>query len=456
MKNVLMNDEARAKLIAGVNLAADVAAVTYGPNGHTVISGDHITKDGMTAVSWIYDPDPFIMMGVNLMKEIAKRSSEVAGDGSTTSEILAREVVNTCTKEDIPILKDGLTKTIEFLKQNRRFISSKEDLKTIATIAANGDSLIGELVSEAFHKVGDDGIVAFTESEDSVEDYISYTNGFRVDNGYTSSGFVNTPQNTCELNNVFVYISDTKLEEAAKIADIANECVKKGKSLLLIAPEFDSEIYVFLQSNLNLLKSCCVISPAFKKQRTILVQDIKILLGEQSYCDKVIVTKKDTTFIQNKKFPEIAPRVEEIKNIINNGNLKESELDFHKKRLANFTSGIATIYVGGYSQFEIKEKLDRIEDAVRAADCALKEGILAGAGSSLYEAAKSLPSEYDKFSYIVNTPYRLLNGIDNMNTAFEKNIIEPYLVTATALENSINIATTILTCDCAIVQPKNY
>ena len=451
MKNVLMNEEAREKLITGVNLAADVAAVTFGPNGHTVISGNHITKDGMTAVSWIQDPDPFVMMGVNLIKDISKKTAEVAGDGTTTGSILAREVVNNCGKDDIALLKSDLKVIIDFLKKNRRFVKGYDDLLKIATVSANGDENIGKLVADAFTKAGKDGIVTFTEY-DEVEDKVEFTDGFRIDNGYASSGFVNTPQNTCELNDVFVYISDTKLEEAKAISEIANECVKKGKSLLLIAPEFDSEIYVFLQSNLDLLKSCCVISPAFKKLRSILVNDMRILLGEKSLCSKVIITRNNTTFLCERKSEEINNKIEEIRNILDNGNLKDSELDFHKKRLANFTSGIATIYIGGYSQFEVKEKLDRVEDAVRATDCAVREGYLPGGGFSL-EIAANVENCSEKMKEILKVPRKLLNhNIQTPQEAVKMGIIEPYIVTKTALENAVNIATTVLTCDCAILQ----
>lgn len=446
-----MNEEAREKLITGVNLAADVAAVTFGPNGHTVISGNHITKDGMTAVSWIQDPDPFVMMGVNLIKDISKKTAEVAGDGTTTGSILAREVVNNCGKDDIALLKSDLKVIIDFLKKNRRFVKGYDDLLKIATVSANGDENIGKLVADAFTKAGKDGIVTFTEY-DEVEDKVEFTDGFRIDNGYASSGFVNTPQNTCELNDVFVYISDTKLEEAKAISEIANECVKKGKSLLLIAPEFDSEIYVFLQSNLDLLKSCCVISPAFKKLRSILVNDMRILLGEKSLCSKVIITRNNTTFLCERKSEEINNKIEEIRNILDNGNLKDSELDFHKKRLANFTSGIATIYIGGYSQFEVKEKLDRVEDAVRATDCAVREGYLPGGGFSL-EIAANVENCSEKMKEILKVPRKLLNhNIQTPQEAVKMGIIEPYIVTKTALENAVNIATTVLTCDCAILQ----
>lgn len=454
MKNVLMNGEARNKLIQGVNLAANVAAVTYGPNGHTVISGNHITKDGMTAVSWIQDDDPYVMMGVNLIKDVSKRTAEVAGDGTTTATLLSALIVNNFKSCNIPTLKEITKEVINKLKNKAKEVKSKEDLLKIATISANGDENIGSLVAEAFDKAGKDGIVTFTESDD-VEDSVVFSDGFRIDNGMASPGFVNTPQGNCELNDVFVYISDTKLEEAAKIADIANECVKKGKSLLLIAPEFDTEIFVFLQTNVDIIKSCCVISPAFKKTRSILVKDMRILLGESSLCKKVIISQKNTTFICERNSSEIENRIQEIRNIIDKGNLKDTELNFHKKRLANFTSGISTIYVGGYSQFEVKEKMDRLEDAVRATDCAVKEGILAGGGTELFNIAKDY--DLDLIKLFLEYPSVELHTTDKTpEDMYKLGVIEPYLVTKTALENAVNIATTILTCDCAILPNKIF
>ena len=464
MSNVLMNEECRERLKRGVNLAADVVAVTYGPEGNTVISGNHITKDGLTAVSWIKDEDPYVMMGINLMKDIAKKTVDVAGDGSTTSVLLAREIINNCSKEDIPYLKQGLQDTINYLNQIKHTVKSDEDLLKIATISAGGDKEIGKLVAEAFSKAGKDGLVTFTES-DEVVDSIDYSPGFRIENGYSSPGFINTPQETCELNNAFVYISDTKLEEVKQIVEIADTCIKKGKTLLLVAPDFDSEIYVFLQSNLNLLQSCCVISPYFKKMRSVMVKDMRILLGEKSLCKKIVVTNHDTTFLYEKMPKEADSRIEEIRTILKEGNLKDIELDFNKKRLANFTSGVATINIGGYSQFQIKEKLDRVEDAVRAVDCAVKEGYLVGGGTSLYYVSTLLKNTDNKFIKLLHWPFDhlLKSGIFNefendhtykvveiMEGLFTKGVIEPFLVTKTALENAINIATTILSCECAI------
>jgi len=457
MKKILMNDECREKLIAGVNLAADVVQVTYGPEGHTVICGDHITKDGMTAVSWIREDDPFVMMGVNLMKDIAKRTAEVAGDGTSTSVLLAREIINTCTKEDIPMLKEGLIKVIDELQRLRTF--DEEQVETVATIAANGDKHIAGLISEAFNKAGDDGVIAYTECDDVI-DSVEFCDGFRIDNGYAHPGFATTEQGGCELNNVYVHISETKLSEVKDIIEIADMCMKKGKSLLLMAPDFDSEIYVFLQSNLSILPSCCVISPSFKKERSILVKDMRILFGEKCLCDKVISNNDHTIFICPRDTEAIASRIEEIREILQQP-LKEHELEFHKQRLANFTSGIATINVGGYSQFEIKEKLDRIDDAVRAAECAVKDGVLAGGGSALLSVACSpgLAGAYSKLVNVITLPSRLLwkdKQMPEYKHLYQQDIIEPYLVVKTALENAVNIAVTILTCDCAILPFNNF
>lgn len=451
MKKMLMYNECRQKLIEGVNLAADVVQVTYGPNGRTVICGDHITKDGMTAVSWVKDDDPYVMMGVNLMKDIAKRTAELAGDGTSTSVLLARQVINTCSAKDVPLLKEGVSQVVEALRRQRKMVVTPAQLQTVATVSANGDAKIGRLVAEAFEKAGADGVVTYTESED-VEDSVSFCDGFRIDNGFAHPGFSNTSQDNCELNNVFVYISDTKLSEVKEIIDIADTCMKKGKALLLVAPDFDSEIYVFLQSNLDILPSCCVISPSFKKERAILVQDMRILLGEKSLCDKVIVSPEHTVFLCDRETEKVEARIEEIRNTLQYP-MNDYEMEFHKKRLANFTSGIATISVGGYSQFEIKEKLDRVDDSVRATECAVREGLLVGGGVALYEASNELDSKYEALKGVLRLPTELLTGT---GVNIDGTVIEPYLVVKTALENAINIAVTILTCDCAILPYSRF
>jgi chaperonin GroEL len=283
MENVLFNEECREKLIKGINLAAKVAQVTFGPNGHTVLGGQHPTKDGMTAISWLYDSDPYVNTGINLMKELTAKTAEVAGDNTTTTALLANEIITKCNTSDSKQLKESLDLVIKYLQSQKRIIKSFQDLVNVATLAANGDEHIGELVAEAFAKVKEDGVVTFSESED-VFDRVDYSQGFRITNGFSSPKFINTPQGTCELTDVYVHISDTKMEEITEVVNIADKCMKMHKSLLLMAPDFDSEIYVFLQSNLDLLKSCTVISPAFKAHRDILVKDIKALLGDSQIC----------------------------------------------------------------------------------------------------------------------------------------------------------------------------
>ena len=214
------------------------------------------------------------------------------------------------------------------------------------------------LAREAFNRVGKDGLVQFVESED-VNDVVEYTEGFRIESGFSSPYFVNTFKGTCELEDVMIYISDTKMSEVKKVQEIAGRALVANKSLLLIAPDFDSEIIIFLSRNLydkegnDKLKSCTVKSPDTRSYREMIMEDIKVLLGDDLHCDKVIITQDNTTFIgYNSNKDKLESRVKSIRETINECALSEYEMEFHKKRLANFTSGIATIHVGGYSQVE--------------------------------------------------------------------------------------------------------
>jgi len=229
--------------------------------------------------------------------------------------------------------------------------------------------------------------------------------------------------------------------------------------LLLLAPEFDSGLTLFLARNMYntdgtpRLKSCTVVSPNFGTLRSTMLDDIRILLGESMMCEKVVITKDTTTFIGNHSDKDkINARVDSIRAILKDSELPELELNFHKKRLANFVSGMATIYVGGYSKVQMKERYDLIEDAVRATQCALEGGILAGGGLVLRDIAKTISNT--KIKEVLLTPYKKLNLLSEdftQDDAIRFGIVEPYLVVKTALENAINLAKTILTCDCAIL-----
>lgn len=479
-RNVRFSKEAKDALIEGVNLIGNAVKTTFGPNGNNVVikarDGVHVTKDGATVATFVNDPDPFVSMGIEVLRDIANKTAKDVGDGTTTATILSQSIINLLKNQSSPIevvrkLNKDCKKVIDFLEKNKKEITCKEDLVKVATLSANNDPVIGELIAKAYYQVGKDGIVTFEESE-NVEDKIEYTEGFQIKNGYSSPYFINTSKNTCELENVYVYISETKLQEVKKISEIADSAVRNKKSLLLIAPEFDSEILVFLFRNQNLLKSCTVISPNHGIYRETMLSDIKDILGESNTCQKVIITKETTTFIGcNSNKQSITKKVEDIKKLIKEDCLEKFDLDFHKKRLANFTSGIATIYVGGYSKVEIKERKDRIEDAICATKAALDEGILPGGGFALLRAADNLKLDY--LSQVLRTPVLLLRknsdndillnydktdfwkGQDFKNNTegdlYDMGIVDPFLVTKTALENAVSTASLILTCECSIL-----
>ena len=462
--NVKFGKDARDKIIEGVELATRAVSTTYGPNGSNVLyrNGGVLksTKDGASVIQMVNDPDPYIQMGIDVIKEASIKTAKTVGDGSTTVAILANAIVQKFKDEVNPIaisraLRNECYLIDIILKSIKKPINSKDDLVKIATLSANNDPNIGEVIAEAFNKVGKDGIVDFQESND-VKDKIEYTEGFKIDNGYESPYFINNAKNECVLEDVIIYISDTKLEESKEIHDLAGKAYKENKSLLLIAPEFDSGLTMFLVRNLfnqdgtPRLKACTVISPNFGAMREIMLEDMRILFGSEMHCDKVVIKKDSTTFIGYKSDEiKLENRIKSIRNIISENSLSEIEMNFHKKRLANFTSGMSTIYVGGYSQVEMKERYDRFEDAIMATQCALDGGILPGGGTALNEIQSTLLND------VLKVPInKLCTNIKTSEDAYKNNVIEPYLVVKATLENAISVASTILTTNCAILNVK--
>ncbi len=461
---VKLGKDCRDKLIEGVDEIVDAITVTYGPNAKNAIirCGDNVTvtKDGYHTGSVIFDPDPYRMIGVLLIKDLCKKIAAEVGDGSSTVAILARDIVHKFEGCEDPIKITRLLKqcgdaVVEQLQKQVQIVKNKQDLINVATLSANNDPTIGKLVADAFDKVGVDGIVTFEES-DEIEDKLEFTEGFRIDRGYISSSFINNTKGTCELENVLVFISDTKLDNVQKVCTLADQAVREKKSLLLIAPEFDSEVTVFLTSNKELLKSCAVISPNSKTFREIMLNDMSILLGNSNICKKVIITKSNTTFFGcDSNQTLVKQRVKEIRETLNT-KLPELDVNFHLKRLANFTSGIATIRVGGYSKVEIRERYDRIEDAVHATYAAMQGGILAGGGSTLASIKINVPDEIKAFEDTLKLPQKLLHTENiTKEEMFNNGIIEPFFVAKTTLENAISTASMILTSDVAIINMNN-
>lgn len=481
MVNVKFNDECKESLLQGVQLITDAVATTFGPNADNVCiyqsNGVKITKDGATVCRAVNDPDPYVQMGIELVRKASVRVAKRVGDGSSTVCVLIRELINKCKDTENPIqtfrdLKEEVAKVIDYLDKNKIIINSDdvESLRKVATLSANGDKTIGDTVAEVFNKVGKTGIVQIEQS-DELKDRVDYSTGFRIKSGYKAPYFVNTAKGTCELENVYVHISDVKMEEVKELAEIADKALKNKQSLLVIAPGFDSELIVFLKSNLDLLKSCAVISPNFRSYRQTLIEDIQDLLGPSSTCKKVVVTRDTTTFSgYTSNQVKIENKIQDLKAIVAENALSETEMNFHKERLANFTSGIATIYVGGISEAEISERYDRYEDAVMATEAALVGGILPGGGMALLKSAIKYPGMI--LDPILKAPYNELRVGDldipedfwygwnwrttEVGNLYDMGIVDPFLVVKTALEEAVSTGGIILTCKCSILNLNNY
>lgn len=480
-KMVIFNEIAKQPLIKGVNLIADAVQTTFGPNGKNVIiknkSGIHITKDGATVAQYVDSDNEFVQMGVDVVKQIALKTAKDVGDGTTTSIILARELVNSLKdSEENPIeIQRGLQKecsqVIKKLETLKKEISSYDDLLKVSVLSANNDPKLGKLIADAYNKVGKEGVVNMEES-DAVEDSIVYTEGMELESGYLSPYFINMDNNTCELENVYVYISEFEITPDDKeIIKAANHAIQNKNQLLVIAPKIDSNIIrMFMTNNMQgVLKSCCIISPNHKIYRDIILNDIRNMLGENMVCNKVIVGKETTVLLGCSPIKEkVDEEVKSIRNKLNSNSLSEFEIKFHKKRLANYVGGIATIKIGGYSKIEILEKKDRVEDAICAVKAALDGGILPGGGAALVYCVSP---DFKYLTGILTKPFDLLSNGEyrlNPNNSWEGwnfktreygdmlklGVIDPFYVTKIALENSISVASLILTNECSILNMK--
>ena len=480
MNKVMFNENVKDSLVKGVNLIGDAVESTFGPNANNVIikhkGGVHITKDGATVAAYVSSDDIEQQAAIDVIKEIAIKTAKDVGDGSTTSTILAKAIVNSFkdSKEN-PIeiqrtLQECSKIVIDYLKENKKEISSFEDIKKVATISANNDPKLGELIAEAFEKVGRHGVVNIGDST-QVEDSYEITEGMQIESGYMSPFFINTDNNTCELDNVYVFLSTDKLKDLKQIIPEADKAIRNKKSLLVIAPDIDTTIQRTLLINKgNNLDSCCIKSPNTGYYRDIIINDIKNTLGETMLCDKVIITKDTTTFIGCHSEIDNYEIVKEIENKITNGNLSEQEIQFHSKRLANYSGGICTIKVGGFSEVEIKEKKDRVEDAICATKAALEGGVLPGGGIALLKAYKNIMTP---LPFFLKAPFETLvknsglettpiigssfwEGYDFKNSKhgnmYELGVIDPFLVVKTALENAISAASLLLTNECLIIK----
>ena len=523
-KKIQFDIEAREGLKKGVDALANAVKVTLGPKGRNVIvgksfGGPQVTKDGVTVAKEIELEDALENMGAQMVKEVASKTNDLAGDGTTTATILAQAIVNEGLKNVTaganPMdLKRGVDKAVhaivdELNKSAKTVGNSSEKIQQIASISANNDSAIGDLITEAFEKVGKEGVITVEEAK-GTDTYVDVVEGMQFDRGYLSPYFVtNSEKMESDLETPYILLYDKKISAMKDLLPILEPVAQSGKPLLVIAEDVDGEALATLVVNKlrGALKIAAVKAPGFGDRRKAMLEDIAILTGgtviseERGFnienttidmlgsAERVTIDKDNTTIVNgsgDKK--EIQARVGQIKSQIET---TTSDYDKEKlqERLAKLAGGVAVLYVGAASEVEMKEKKDRVDDALHATRAAVEEGIVAGGGVALIRARKQLDkiksSNDDELTGIqiisraLESPLRtivenaggegsvvvakILDGKGGFGydaksekyvNLFESGIIDPKKVTRVALENAASVAGMILTTECALVDIK--
>ncbi|MEL6670995.1 MAG: chaperonin GroEL [Bacteroidota bacterium] len=525
-KHIEFNVDARDKLKRGVDALANAVKVTLGPKGRNVVidkkfGAPNITKDGVTVAKEIELADPVENMGAQMVKEVASKTADIAGDGTTTATVLAqamvREGLKNVTAGHNPMeLKKGIdeaTKVIvSQLKEMSKPISGSEEIAQVATISSNNDTEIGKFIADAMEKVGKDGVITVEEAR-GLETYLEVVEGMQFDRGYLSPYFVTDPENMeVVLENPYVLLFDKKISQMKDLLPVLEQTVQTGRPLLIIAEDVDGEALATLVVNKirGSLKVAAVKAPGFGDRRKAMLEDIAILTGgtviseERGYklentsldmlgsAKKVTIDKDNTTLVDGEGQSDmIKARVNQIKAQIDT---TTSDYDREKlqERLAKLSGGVAVIYVGAATEVEMKEKKDRVDDALHATKAAVEEGIVPGGGVALVRAISSinkgrggihddlLKGDIGVGVAIVRRaleePLRqivenaglesgvVLNEVRNSDVVdygfnarieeyenfFESGIIDPTKVTRSALENASSIAGLLLTTEAVI------
>lgn len=427
-QEVVFVPKAHEFLLKGAAILTNAVKSTIGPSGHSVILDNMtgppvITKDGVTVARAIHLKDRLESIGAELIKEVANKTNDCSGDGTTTATVLAHAILSEGVKRistgcSSIFLKQGIdlatTEVIDYLKKNCIPISSKEDIINVGTISANGDRTIGELLARAIEKVGRDGIIAI-EPAKSVHTTLEIVEGMQLESGYVSPFFItNSEKATCELDNPYILITPNKISSLNDIIGILENCVKNSKSLLIICDDCDGDALHTLVVNKTkgILKVCAVKAPSYGEFRADILSDLSTVVGGNIFgassaislknatvndlgtCKKVIVGRGITTVIGNsdeKTKLKIEERVNDLRTLLlEDKTLDALHIDKYRKRLAHLSGGIAVVKVGGSTETEINEKKDRVEDAVNATMAAVQEGIVCGGGTALFYAAQHL------------------------------------------------------------------
>jgi chaperonin GroEL len=520
-KEINFDVEARDKLKAGVDALANAVKVTLGPKGRNVVIGKkfgapHVTKDGVSVAKEVELKDPIENMGAQMVKEVASKTADIAGDGTTTATVLAQAIINAGLKNVAaganPMdLKRGIDKAVESIVAELRKISKEvgsdnDKIKQIATISANNDETIGSLIAEAMKVVGNDGVITVEEAK-GTETEVRTVEGMQFDRGYLSPYFVtDTEKMITEMDNPMILLYDKKISNMKELLPVLEPVAQSGKPLLIIAEDVDGEALATLVVNRirGSLKIAAVKAPGFGDRRKAMLEDIAILTGGQviseergltlenatldmlGTAEKVEIDKDNTTIVNGSGNPDdIKARVGQIK-----AQIETSTSDYDKEklqeRLAKLAGGVAVLYVGAPTEVEMKEKKDRVDDALAATRAAVQEGIVPGGGVALIralDAIESLEGENDDEATgiaivrrAVEEPLRQIisnaggegavivqkvkEGKDDFgynartetfDNLYKAGVIDPTKVTRIAIENAASIASMLLTTECVIV-----
>ncbi len=520
-KDLFFNNDARDQLKKGVDTLADAVKVTLGPKGRNVIidkkfGAPTVTKDGVSVAKEIELSEPIENMGAQLVKEVASKTADSAGDGTTTATVLAQAIYgsgikNVAAGANPMDLKRGIDKAVAAvvadLQSQSKAIKDSNEIKQVGTISANNDSEIGEMIADAMDKVGKDGVITVEEAR-GTETEVKTVEGMQFDRGYLSPYFVtNTDKMEAELENPYILIYDKKISAMKELLPVLEPVAQSGKPLLIIAEDVDGEALATLVVNKirGSLKIAAVKAPGFGDRRKAMLEDIAILTGgtviseERGYklenatieylgtAEKVNIDKDNTTVVNGAgEAANIEARVKEIQTQIEN---TTSDYDKEKlqERLAKLSGGVAILYIGAATEVEMKEKKDRVDDALHATRAAVQEGVVAGGGVALIRAAAALDKvaidNDDQETGInivrsaVEAPLRtivanaggegsvVVNEVKGGKADFGYNaredkyenliaagVIDPTKVTRLALENAASIASLLLTTECVVAE----
>jgi len=520
-KQIEFNESARTKLKNGVDTLANAVKVTLGPKGRNVVIGKkfgtpHVTKDGVSVAKEIELSDPIENIGAQLVKEVASKTADIAGDGTTTATVLAQAIIGAGMKSVVagsnPIdLKRGMDKAVDAvvseLQSNSTEVGDDNNkIQQIATISANNDSSIGEIIAEAMKVVGNDGVITVEEAKGTLTE-LKTVEGMQFDRGYLSPYFVtNTEKMTVEQDNPLILLVDKRISTMKELLPILEPVVQSGNSLLIVAEDLDGDALATLVVNRirGALKIAAVKAPGFGEKRKEMLQDLAVLTGgtvisdetgltladctmdHLGTCEKIEVTKDKTTIINGAGEKEdIANRVAQIRHLIETTTSDYEKEKLHE-RLAKLAGGVAVLYVGAPTETEMKEKKDRVDDALAATRAAVEEGIVPGGGVALIRCTRALEelkginedenigigiiksaleaplhqivanaggngdvvvhfvktNEFNRFGYNART-----NEYGDM---VEMGIIDPTKVTRTAIENAVSIASMVLMTECIV------